>query len=169
MKRARKPQAGQPAKTSGKTPGPATRRQVSAGGVAYRLMGTQPEIAIISVAARDAPRWQLPKGLVDAGETPEAAAIREVREEAGIVTELIAPIETIDYWYVADEGGRSVRFHKFVHFFLLAYVSGDVSQHDHEVLEAVWYPLDEALQRLAFPSERRVVERARDLIAAREG
>jgi 8-oxo-dGTP pyrophosphatase MutT (NUDIX family) len=168
MKRARKSQARQPAKVSGKAAGAAVRQQVSAGGVAYRGTGAQVEIALISVAAPAGPRWQLPKGLVDPGETPQVAAIREVREEAGITAELVAPIETIDYWYVASEAGQSVRFHKFVHFFLLAYVSGDVSQHDHEVLEAAWCPLDEALQRLAFPGERRVVELARELIAARK-
>ena len=78
-----------------------TLKQVSAGGVAFRLNDSDYEIAIISV--NPSRRWQLPKGLIDAGETPETAALREVREEAGIVTELIAPIEIVEYWYVGEE------------------------------------------------------------------
>jgi len=59
-----------------------TKLQVSAGGVAFRKRGRQTEIALISVG--DDARWQLPKGLVDSGESTEAAAVREVREETGI-------------------------------------------------------------------------------------
>src|SRR5829696_1948788 len=59
-----------------------TETQVSAGGAAFRKTATGLEVALISVG--NPPRWQLPKGLVDSGETPEVAAVREVREEAGI-------------------------------------------------------------------------------------
>ena len=155
------------AKQPSQSAAPVTRQQVSAGGVAYRRDG-QPQVVIISVASREESRWQLPKGLVDPGETPEAAAIREVREEAGITTELVAPIETIEYWYVGQEAGQRIRFHKFVHFFLLAYRSGDVADHDHEVAEARWVDIEEALERLAFDNERRIVLRARSMIAGQE-
>lgn len=139
-----------------------TVTQVSAGGVVFRRREGQTEIALISVG--DPPRWQLPKGLVDAGEAPEVAALREVREEAGVEAELIAPIDRIEYWYIATEHGQRIRYHKFVHFYLLAYRSGEVSDHDYEVHEARWVGLDEALQMLAFASEKQVVERARELI-----
>jgi 8-oxo-dGTP diphosphatase len=154
-------------KASGRAPARSAapvRQQVSAGGVAFRARRKRTEIVLVSVAAQDAPRWQLPKGLVDAGETPQAAALREVREEAGIAAELVAPIETIEYWYAGEAGGQRVRFHKFVHFFLLAYQSGDVADHDSEVLEARWVDIDEAVERLAFDNERRVVEAAREWI-----
>jgi 8-oxo-dGTP pyrophosphatase MutT (NUDIX family) len=123
------------------------------------------EVAIIR--PRGTERWQLPKGLVDPGEPPEQAARREVREEAGIVGEVVAPIQTINYWYVgADRDGQRVRFHKTVHFFLLTFHSGDVTNHDHEVAEARWMPIDEALERLAFRNERHVVEKGREMIGA---
>ena len=72
-----------------------TVTQVSAGGVPFRQRTETIEVAIVSVGERR--RWQLPKGIVDPGETPESAAVREAREEAGIDTELLAPIETIEY------------------------------------------------------------------------
>jgi len=88
-----------------------TVEQVSAGGAAFRLANQNYEVAIISVGASR--RWQLPKGLIDAGESAETAALREVREEAGIETELLAPVEKIEYWYVGEQRGERVRFHKF--------------------------------------------------------
>jgi 8-oxo-dGTP pyrophosphatase MutT (NUDIX family) len=139
-----------------------TREQVSAGGVVFRRRGSHVEVALISVGSER--RWQLPKGLVDAGETPEAAALREVREEAGVEAELVAPLEVIEYWFYSKGGAARVRFHKFVHFFLMRYVSGEVSDHDAEVNEARWVEIGEAAEMLAFKSEKKVVERARTLV-----
>ena len=141
-----------------------TMDQVSAGGVAFRWRDSEPETAIVSVKPKM--RWQLPKGIVDPGETPEITAVREVREEAGVETDLIALIETIEYWYRAIKSGKPVRYHKFVHFYLLQYRSGDVSDHDHEVAEARWVNFDEAIEMLAFESERRVLAKAREMILA---
>jgi 8-oxo-dGTP pyrophosphatase MutT (NUDIX family) len=144
----------------------ATLDQVSAGGVAFRSNKSETEVAIVSIMPGR--RWQLPKGIVEQGELPEAAALREVREEAGIETKLLAAIEIIEYWYVGERRGQRVRYHKFVHFFLMAYVSGDVSDHDHEVAEARWVKIDEASEMLAFKNERLIIEKARAMIAALE-
>jgi 8-oxo-dGTP pyrophosphatase MutT (NUDIX family) len=139
-----------------------TLEQVSAGGAAFRLSNSGYEIAIISV--NPSRRWQLPKGLIDEGETPEIAALREVREEAGIETELLSKIETIEYWYVGDSRGERARFHKLVHFFLLKYIEGDIENHDFEVVEARWVKAEDALKMLAFKGERDIVEKAIELI-----
>src|SRR5215211_6358669 len=136
-----------------------TMDQVSAGGVAFRWKGSEPEIAIVSVKPKL--RWQLPKGIVDADESPQEAAVREVREEAGVETDLIKLIETIEYWYRSVKNGKPVRYHKFVHLYLMEYRSGEVTDHDHEVEESRWVSIDEALQMLEFKGERDVVERAR--------
>ena len=140
-----------------------TMDQVSAGGVAFRRNDSELEIAIVSVKPKL--RWQLPKGIVDPGESPEVTAVREVREEAGIETERLGLIETIEYWYRSVRDGKPVRYHKFVHFYLLEYRSGDVADHDHEVEEARWVSVDAALEMLEFKSERDVVEKARDMLS----
>jgi 8-oxo-dGTP pyrophosphatase MutT (NUDIX family) len=139
--------------------------QVSAGGAAFRWNDSEPEIAIVQMKPKL--RWQLPKGIVDPGESPEVTAVREVREEAGIETERIALIETIEYWYRSVRNGQPVRYHKYVHFYLLEFRSGDVSDHDHEVEEARWVSFDEAVEMLEFKSERKVVEKAQTMNQAR--
>lgn len=140
-----------------------TKLQISAGGVAYRKRAGRIEIALISVG--DDGRWQLPKGLVDKGESTEQAAVREVREEAGIQAEVVQRIDKVEYWYFGNEEGRRVRYHKLVYFYLLRYVSGDVGDHDWEVNDARWVEIGEALEMMAFESERKVVAKAMDLIA----
>lgn len=137
-----------------------TEKQVSAGGVAFRHDGDMPEVALIRV--RD--RWQLPKGMVNRGESDEAAAQREVREETGIHTELLERIDTIEYWFYSTKRGNRVRLHKFVHFYLLRYLSGVTDDHDHEVDEARWVAIDQAEAMLTFDSERTILGKARALI-----
>jgi 8-oxo-dGTP pyrophosphatase MutT (NUDIX family) len=138
------------------------REQVSAGGVVFRGEKGSVEVVIVAVGGQN--RWQLPKGLVDAGENPEIAAVREAREEGGVSSEVVQLIETIEYWYAGLDNGIRVRFHKRVHFYLLRYISGDTKEHDWEVNEARWVPIDDATSQLAFDNERRVMQQARDLV-----
>ncbi len=140
------------------------KEQTSAGGVIFRREGPGVEVVIVSVGNNN--RWQLPKGLVDKGENPEVTAVREAREEGGVSGEVVQPIETIEYWYVGLDNGVRVRFHKRVHFYLLRYISGDTKDHDWEVNEARWVPIQDATSQLAFDNERRVMERAREIISS---
>ncbi len=141
-----------------------TRLQTSAGGVAFRHERGELRVALISVGEQR--RWQLPKGIVGHDETPEAAALREVREEAGVATELIELLDKIEYWYVSRERGQAVRFHKFVYFYLLRYLGGDVRLHDDEVHEARWFEIDDAVAALAFANEKQIVRRAKERLAS---
>ena len=141
------------------------KEQVSAGGVVFRGDNDNAEVVIVSVGGQH--RWQLPKGLVEASEKPEITAVREAREEGGISSEVVELIETIEYWYAGLDNGIRVRFHKRVHFYLLRYVSGDTKDHDWEVNEARWVPIADAASQLAFDNEKRVMERAREMLIRR--
>jgi 8-oxo-dGTP diphosphatase len=144
-----------------------TKEQVSAGGVVYRRRGAKTEVALISVG--EEPRWQLPKGLVGRGESPEDAALREVREETGLECEIVASLEEVEYWYFSKGGARRVRFHKRVRFYLMRYLSGETEEHDDEVNEARWMEAEEAAGMLAFKGERKALEEALEKLCASAG
>ncbi|MBV9363951.1 MAG: NUDIX domain-containing protein [Solirubrobacterales bacterium] len=98
----------------------------------------------------------LPKGHLDAGETDELAAIREVMEETGVTAALIDKLGDVEYSY--ERRGR--RRDKRVAFYLFEYRSGSLEDHDHEIEEARWMPLKEAAEALTYPGEREMVRRA---------
>jgi 8-oxo-dGTP diphosphatase len=98
----------------------------------------------------------LPKGHPEGDESPEEAATREVREETGVQAELIERLGNVRYHY--ERKGRLV--FKRVAFFLFEYRSGDLADHDHEIEEARWMPLEEAARSLTYAGEREMVARA---------
>ena len=98
----------------------------------------------------------LPKGHLEEDESAADAALREVREEAGVVGRLVDRLGDVRYWYMRD--GR--RIAKVVSFFLLEYVSGDVADHDREVEHARWLALERAARELTYKGERDMASRA---------
>jgi 8-oxo-dGTP pyrophosphatase MutT (NUDIX family) len=113
--------------------------EFSAGGVVVR--GDRMIVIVPVKRSADGSRvLGLPKGHPDGDETPEQAAIREVSEEAGVEVELIEELGDVEYRY--ERKRRSVR--KVVRFFLFAYRSGDLQDHDHEIEHASWMDLADA-------------------------
>jgi 8-oxo-dGTP pyrophosphatase MutT (NUDIX family) len=130
--------------------------EFSAGGV---VVNDAREVIVIVPTRRAADGSKvlaLPKGHLDGEESPAQAALREVREEAGVETELVESLGEVRYWY--QRGGR--RIAKAVEFFLLSYLRGDPRDHDHEVEDACWMPADEAARKLSYAGERDMVRRA---------
>jgi ADP-ribose pyrophosphatase YjhB (NUDIX family) len=136
--------------------------EVSAGGLVVDLdSGATPGALIGKRDRRGRLLWSLPKGHLEAEETAEQAAVREIAEETGIRGEIMGTLGTIDFWFVAD--GR--RIHKTVHHFLLRATGGELSDDDVEVSEVAWVPFTELTKRLAYPDERTLMERAGHLLA----
>jgi ADP-ribose pyrophosphatase YjhB (NUDIX family) len=108
--------------------------------------------------------WSLPKGHIEEGETPEIAALREVKEETGIDSEIERSLGVIDFWFMA--GGK--RIHKTVHHYLFRESGGVLTPQESEVDEVAWFPLEEIVEKLAYPDEKKLIARtnATEILAA---
>jgi 8-oxo-dGTP pyrophosphatase MutT (NUDIX family) len=136
--------------------------ETSAGGFVLDRSGPDPQVALIARRDRRGRLvWSLPKGHIEEGETPETAAVREVLEETGITGRIVAPLGTIDFWFMADER----RVHKTVHHFLLEAQDVVLSDADAEVTEVAWVPLSDLAARLRYADERRLVDRVLAVLA----
>jgi 8-oxo-dGTP pyrophosphatase MutT (NUDIX family) len=139
------------------------RREFSAGGVVVRRVSGEWRLAAIRPGGKQNV-WALPKGIVDAGESPAATALREVAEETGVEGRLIEKLGDVRYVYTW--GGE--RVFKVVSFYLVRYVRGrlgDIPEHlRHEVAETRWLPLAEAPTLLSYKGEREMAAKALERI-----
>jgi 8-oxo-dGTP pyrophosphatase MutT (NUDIX family) len=137
------------------------QREISAGGVVYRRDGDEIEVVLASRRTRRGDlAWGLAKGGIEAGESLEEAAVREVLEETGYVAEIDRSLGETRYFYVWED----TRIRKTVHFFLMRCVGGDPEDRDDEMEEIRWFPLDRALKRAAYRGEREVLGRAAEIL-----
>jgi len=135
----------------GVSPAPSpVQLEFSAGGLVVDEEGR-----VLLIRARDLrerPVWTLPKGALNAGESSADAALREVREETGYRCEVVRELEPVTYWFQRD--GRRIK--KTVRWFLMRPLE-KVGEHDHEVDEVAWADRAEALNRLRYDSDRRLI------------
>lgn len=159
--------------------------EVSAGGVVYRMVGNSAgqlgQLEFLIGKHSGYHKWVLPKGLVERGESYIECATREVFEEVGVRGKVVdeRPVKTIEYYYMADmeevanknphtedtirrvkkyqeDGGAKVKVHKKVYFYLMELVD-DSGEHGWEMEDRAWVSYDEAMQRLAFESEKEIM------------
>jgi 8-oxo-dGTP pyrophosphatase MutT (NUDIX family) len=139
---------------------PSTSTEFSAGGVVVRD-GRCVVIVPTRLAADGSKVLALPKGHPEKDESAADAALREVREEAGVQARLVEKLGDVRYWYQWE----GERIFKIVSFYLFRYRSGSVRDHDDEVLSAEWIPLEEAPRRLAYSGERKMAQTALSKLA----
>jgi len=149
---------------------PPLERDFSAGGLVYRRRAG---VVAVVLAARRHPAsgrlvWTIPKGHAEPGESSEATALREVREETGLEAEIEGRLGDVTYWFVRrDPEGRAVRVFKRVRFFLMRGRGGRFGDRDAEMDAVRWFSLADAERAAAYDSEGALIRRARELIAPR--
>ncbi|HZX35801.1 MAG TPA: NUDIX hydrolase [Thermodesulfobacteriota bacterium] len=144
-----------------------TERRISSGGVVFRRSNEAVEVALIEVESSKGKVWSLPKGLKEEGENLARTAHREVREETGLDGRIVGKIDDIHYFYSEKNAEGTKRFFKIVYFFLMEYSGGDVVNHDKEVVDCKWFPIEEAIRAVAYKDEREILEKAREVIKER--
>ncbi len=133
----------------------------SAGGVVFRRTDVGVEVVI---CGRDSDGvWGLPKGTPNSGESLEQTAGREVMEETGLQVRIVDKVGIVEYWFSRN----GVRYHKWVHHYLLEAEGGSTAEHDHEYDRVEWRPIEVAIRTLSFKNEVDIVKKARQMIEAR--
>jgi len=137
------------------------RDETSAGGVVFRMDAGQPLFLLIRDSYKN---WGFPKGHIEAGEQPEAAAIREVHEETGLADLAIrGQIDTIDWFFRF----RGQLIHKVCHFYLMESVDAPTSPQRAEGITACrWTRFEEAQSLISYANARELLRRAQELLAA---
>lgn len=140
-------------------------REFSAGGIVFN---NQNQVLLVKTRSFRAYQkngiaeyWGFPKGHIEEGQTTKEAALREVKEEGGVEAEIIDKLGSSKYIYTQKGGEKAF---KVVTMFLMKYLSGDESDHDHEVVESGWFSPEEALKILSFPADKELLHKALEMM-----
>lgn len=161
-------------------------REFSTGGAVFRkVKGKKQELKVLWLVAKNAPSdlypneiWRLQKGWIDdrdGGKNPgpissgeikatesdlQTGAIREVREEGGVIAKIIKKIGTTKYLMNSTRG----RVMKFVTFYLMKYISQAPEGFCFETSEVLWLPITEAIQKVTHTNEKEILKIASKLL-----
>ncbi len=105
-------------------------------------------------------RFQLPKGLIDKGESSQEAALREVREETGIKAKIIEKVDDAKIFFTF----QGEKIFKIISYYLMEYISGEPSADHKEVDEVLWLPFEEAKKKLTYSTDKSVLQKANELL-----
>lgn len=138
------------------------KNEFSSGGIVYKV-GDDPLFLLIENSRMNRPGetwWGFPKGHLEEGESNETAAIREVEEETGIKAEIIEKIGNSKYVLTKNEE----KIFKVVTIFLMKYLEGETKAQIEEVSDVIWLPYEEALKKLAYPGDKELLKKAKEVI-----
>lgn len=130
----------------------------SAGGIVFKKESSQTYILVTQHSAHHG--WVFPKGLIDKGEDEKTAATREVKEEGGVEAKIVRPLAPAEYFYKFE--GSSIK--KKVTYFLMEYMSGNIADHDWEMEDAQWLPVEQVEERLTYKTDKQVFQKAKEFL-----
>jgi len=136
--------------------------EFSAGGVVLKKSGETVDVLLCQHSQHHG--WVFPKGIIGdtkENEGKEETAVREVKEECGVDGKIIQALTPVTYWYQWEGEKRK----KTVYYFLMDYLGGDITKHDDEMEDVEWLPMDQVVARLTYPTDKKVWEEAKKLIA----
>ncbi len=136
-------------------------KEISSGGVVFREQDGKYSVVLAHKEIMGA--WLLPKGKMEAGETREQTAVREVKEETGVDAEPIAYLDEIHYTYTDKR--RGLTLDKTVYFFLMRYGGGNLRSEDRLIDELRWFDITEAEETAGHTSEKQIISLAREKLA----
>src|SRR5687768_14780137 len=125
------------------------KQKIAAGGVVIRNVNDLYEAILVQHAGHKG--WGFPKGHVEAGESLDETALREVEEETGVKADIVEKLLVTHYRF---QTGGGTMIDKSVHWYLMRYREEGVQTHAHEIIAAEWVPLDAIERRLTFDNER---------------
>jgi len=143
----------------------ALKQQISSGGVVFRGAPGAYEVVLVRLKNREI--YTLPKGVVDAGESTEQAAMREIHEETGLSATIVQELGESSYWYYSKTD--NTKYRKTVKYYLMKYEGGSTEDHDDEVAGAYWIGIAEAGGKLCFGGDKDMLERASQALDAMGG
>ena len=161
--------------------------EVSAGGVVYQKKGK--DYLFLLGKSSGYHKWVLPKGRIEADESDQSAALREIAEETSIVGQIIdpTPIYEEKYIYYADfktrkdiqkklseqarrvkiyqeSGGANTKVFKTVKYFLIEYIAGNPHNHGWEMEDCNWFSLDQCLNLIEFDGQKKAIKKAYQIL-----
>jgi 8-oxo-dGTP pyrophosphatase MutT (NUDIX family) len=135
--------------------------EFSAGGIVYKRDTDKLYVLVAQHSQHHG--WVFPKGLIGdtiKGENTEDTALREVEEETGVLGKILRALTPVTYWYVWEKEKRK----KTVYYFLMEFLSGDITKHDHEMEAVEWLPVDQVEKRLSFRTDKDAWSEARTML-----
>jgi mutator protein MutT len=126
-----------------------------AGGIVFRQKEGKTQYLVVR-AKPDPSHWVIPKGHIEPGELPEAAAVREIREEAGVMAKIFSTLGTLNFTY------RDKKVDTII--YLLEYIGETLPLEEREFH---WGPYEETMHMLTFTDTREILRLAREILRER--